>query len=291
MTINLSRKTLGWSLGIVAAGLATGVMAAPHIILPRIISDALPSIEARDVEQALKARLPKTRIDKIICGSIGALCEINAGGTLFYVDKTARYLLVGRIYDMETRQDLTAARLLELNPDLIAAGGAKATAHDATDRAPAPAARPNRVSLTGLTANGAIHWGPQTGAKVIILSDFHCSYCKKLERELEEVGARVEERPISIFGKESRALAEAVLCAFNPAAALKAAYQGQALRKARACDTSGLDANEAFARKHNISGTPVLIRADGTMLEGYRPAGVIAAFLKAGSTPAADEER
>ncbi len=130
MTIKLSRKTLGWSLGIVAAGLATGVMAAPHIILPRIISDALPSIEARDVEQALKARLPKTRIDKIICGSIGALCEINAGGTLFYVDKTARYLLVGRIYDMETRQDLTAARLLELNPDLIAAGGAKATAHD-----------------------------------------------------------------------------------------------------------------------------------------------------------------
>jgi thiol:disulfide interchange protein DsbC len=291
MKTQLSRKTLGWSLGIVAAGLATGVMAAPHVTLPKIIADALPVIEARDVEQALKARLPKTRIDKIICGSIGALCEINAGGTLFYVDKTARYLLVGRIYDMETRQDLTAARLLELNPDLIAAGGVKATAHDAADQAPAPAARPNRVSLTGLTTNGAIHWGPQTGPKVIILSDFHCSYCKKLEGELEKVGARVEERPISIFGKESRALAEAVLCAPNPTAALKAAYQGQVLRKARACDTSGLDANEAFARKHSISGTPVLIRADGTMLEGYRPASVIAAFLKAGRAPAADEER
>ena len=36
-------------------------------------------------------------------------------------------------------------------------------------------------------------------------------YCKKLEAELKAIGARVEERPISIFGAESRRDAERVL--------------------------------------------------------------------------------
>src|SRR3546814_6981863 len=43
-----------------------------------------------------------------------------------YVDGTARYLIVGRVYDMESRQDLTAAKLLEMNPDMLLGGAAKA---------------------------------------------------------------------------------------------------------------------------------------------------------------------
>ena len=47
------------------------------------------------------------------------------------------------------------------------------------------------------------------------------------------------------------------------------------------CDTSGLDANEAFARKHGLSGTPVIVRSDGAMLEGYRPKAFLETWLKA----------
>jgi thiol:disulfide interchange protein DsbC len=73
------------------------------------------------------ARLPKTPIDALdLRRRFGGLCEVVSGKTLFYVDQAARYLVVGRLYDMETRRDVTAARLLELNPDLIAAGGARA---------------------------------------------------------------------------------------------------------------------------------------------------------------------
>lgn len=49
---------------------------------------------------------------------------MTAGSQLFYVDRTARYLLIGRVYDMQTRQDLTAVRLLEVNPDLLVGGAA-----------------------------------------------------------------------------------------------------------------------------------------------------------------------
>ena len=72
---------------------------------------------ASDVAQALKLRLPKTPIDAISCDTLGPWCEVVSGDTLFYIDETARYLFVGRLYDMEERRDVTASRLLELNPE------------------------------------------------------------------------------------------------------------------------------------------------------------------------------
>jgi thiol:disulfide interchange protein DsbC len=39
--------------------------------------------------------------------------------------------------------------------------------------------------------------------------------------------------------------------------------------KRAACDTGGLDANEAFARAHGFTGTPVLVREDGAVLLGF----------------------
>jgi thiol:disulfide interchange protein DsbC len=231
------------------------------------------------VRAALKLRLPKTPIDAITCVGLGGLCEVASKSTLFYVDRAAKYLVIGRIYDMDARQDLTAARLLALNPDLLAAGAARRT-NAGEESQPSPRATPQKVSLAGLPANGAITWGPANGPKVVVFSDFHCGYCKKLEAELKAIGARVEERPISIFGADSRRDAERVLCSPRPEVSLHMAYSGLALANPKPCDTSGLDANEAFAKAHGFNGTPVIVRpSDGAILEGYRPASVLREFL------------
>jgi len=235
------------------------------------------------VREALKLRLPRTAIDAIVCKGLGGLCEVASKQTLFYVDRTARYLVIGRVYDMETRQDLTAARLLELNPDLLAAGAARRSeAEDGSGPAPIRTAAPTKVDLSKLSPMGAIHWGPKDGPRVTVFSDFHCGYCKKLEAELKTIGARVEERPISIFGEESRKLAEQVLCANRPEVSLRMAYAGVALASTKPCDVTGLDENEAFAKAHGFGGTPVIVRpSDGAVLEGYRPAEALRAFLTA----------
>lgn len=237
--------------------------------------------DTSEVRAALKLRLPKTPIDGIDCSGLGGLCEVASKSTLFYVDRAAKYLVIGRVYDMEARQDLTAARLLALNPDLLTAGAARREAGE--DEPPQPRASvPARVSLAGLPANGAITWGPAGGPKVVVFSDFNCSYCKKLEGELKAIGARVEERPISIFGAESRRVAEQVLCSPRPEMSLRMAYSGLALANPKPCDTSGLDANEAFAKAHGFGGTPVIVRpSDGAVLEGYRPAATLRDFLRA----------
>ena len=235
---------------------------------------------ASDVAQALQLRLPKTPIDEIACDRFGPWCEVVSGETLFYIDKSARYLLVGRLYDMEERRDVTASRLLELNPDLIAAGAARAKPSAQDDAAATPAV--DTVDLSTLPAEGAIHWGTKKGPKLVIFSDFQCGYCRRLTDELGKAGVLVEERPISILGNQSRRLAETVICASDPATALHHAYEGALDSSGASCaDTRGLDANEAFARSNGFTGTPVIVRAsDGAVLHGYRDAATLREFAR-----------
>tara|TARA_R110000787_G_scaffold227800_2_gene335437 strand:+ start:6973 stop:7851 length:879 start_codon:yes stop_codon:yes gene_type:complete len=230
---------------------------------------------------ALKLRLPKTPITSLGCEGFGGLCEVVSDKALFYIDERARYLFVGRLYDMETRADLTAAKLLAINPDMLAAGASFASRQAGTQKQPSNAA-PQKVNLKGLPKNGAIFWGNPDGPKVVVFSDFQCSYCKRLTEELKKARVQVEERPISIFGEQSRAISKSVICAGDKVAALHRAYAGGQTDGRSSCDTSGLDANEDFALRHGFSGTPVMVRAsDGTVLQGYRSAPELRAFLSA----------
>ena len=241
---------------------------------------------ARDVSQALKLRLPKTPIDALDCKSFAPWCEVVSGDTLFYIDEAARYLFVGRLYDLEKRRDVTATRLIELNPDLLAAGAARAAggADSADQSHPAKAAK-SKVDTAGLPKDGAVHWGNPRGEKLIVFSDFQCGYCRQLTGALKDTGLFIEERPISIFGASSRRMAEGVLCARDPVKAMHQAYAGQTHPIPSSCDVSeALDANEAFAKANGFSGTPVIVRAkDGAVLHGYRDAQALIRFAKGGA--------
>ena len=236
------------------------------------------------VAELLKARLPKTQVSKVDCGVVDGLCEVTAGSNLFYVDRSGRYLVIGRVYDMETRQDLTATRLLEINPDTLVGGAAKANA--APDRGDAPLTSgdrpavpttPKHLSLSGLPKDGAIVWGNSSGKTVTVFSDFRCGYCKALSTALVSLNVRVVERPISSLG--SRDVANQVYCARDREKALHRAYASEPLSTPGTCDTSGLDANERFAKAHGLMGTPILVRGDGAVMEGFRSRELTAAFI------------
>lgn len=268
-------------LGLVAAGVLASVFSA----------SAFAAVTGSDelVLAALKTRLPKTAVSKIDCSKIEALCEVVAGNNLFYVDRSARFLVVGRVYDMETRQDMTSARLLELDPDRMIGGAVAAQRHaDAGDAQKVAADYPikpadqrvqpglQRVSLASLPRDGAIVWG-HGSRTVTIFTDFHCSYCRALVNALDQMDVRVIERPISVLG--SREIANRVYCSKDPVRAVKSAYAGEPLPEAT-CDTSGLDANERFARARGFAGTPVIVRDDGAVIEGYRPREFLENWLK-----------
>src|SRR3546814_5226345 len=83
------RKGLNMKLkvGLVAALLLGGTATAVY---------AADRLEPTRVSALLKTRLPKTQVSQIDCDKVAGLCEVVAGKTLFYVDGTARYLIVDR---------------------------------------------------------------------------------------------------------------------------------------------------------------------------------------------------
>ena len=255
------------AVGILGAG---GVLALGAQALAQSSSDAA-------VQQALAERLPKTEITAIDCEKIEGVCEVQARQNLFYIDHGARYLIIGRVYDMETKQDLTAARLLEMNPDMLIGGGGGESATASADMQ-APAAgnatggsiddQIDPRALAALPQNGAVVMGRGTKT-VTVFSDFRCGYCKRLHETLETLNVKVVERPISVLG--TRPISEAVICSPDKRRAVNQAYDGGSITTGSECDTSGLDANEAFARQHGFNGTPVIVREDGAVVHGYRP--------------------
>ena len=285
MSVTERRRGLARPSRLLAAGLV--MLGAAGIALA---ADA--AVSEGKVRALLKERLPKTAIGSVDCATIGGLCEIVAGDNLFYVDAGARYLVIGRVYDMETRQDITAARLLEMNPDMLVGAAARASsgvgAEELTGNrsaaVPVPAERPpaagerRTLSLAALPKDGAIIWGNPAGETVTVFTDFRCGYCRALAQVLRDMKVRVVERPISVLG--NRDIADRVYCAKDREAALHAVYAGETLNPAPVCNTSGLDANEAFAARNDLRGTPVIVRRDGAMLEGYRPRAFLEQWLK-----------
>src|SRR3546814_14297932 len=102
---------------------------------------------------------------------------------------------------MQTRQDITAARLLEMNPDMLVGSAARANAlasggeeEGAQQLAAAPPrierpgapAKARTLSLSGLPRDGAIVWGNPSGQTVTVFSDFRCGYCRALTGVVQE---------------------------------------------------------------------------------------------------------
>lgn len=267
------------SLGVLGAGGAVALGAQAFA----------QSSSGEAVQQALAERLPKTEVTAIDCEKIDGVCEVQAKQNLFYIDHSARYLIIGRVYDMETKQDLTAARLLEMNPDMLIGGGGAAQP-DSAPAAPIQAAagagsaadaQIDPALLAALPTSGAVTTG-RGKHTVTVFSDFRCGYCKRLHETLATLDVKVIERPISILG--TRPISEAVICAADKRRAVDQAYEGVSISTSGDCDTSGLDANEAFARSHGFSGTPVIIRSDGAVVHGYRPRDFLESWIEGKSS-------
>ncbi len=278
----------------------SGVALAPAFV-SRPANAAVPvaQLKADSAESVLlarlKQRLPKTQISHADCSRYdNGFCEIVAGRSVFYTSKNGRYLVIGRVYDVETREDVTAARLLELSPDTLLASAARSESSAeaippqqlARGGANAPIdtrSSPPKLDPRTLGAPGAIAWGGSGAApRVTLFSDLNCGYCKMLHGELKKLGWQVDERFVSIMG--SRPASEAVYCAKTPSQALQAAYRGDTSSSAvPRCDTRGLDMNEAMFRQAGFTGTPVLVSSNGSVLEGYRISAELQAWLKSAS--------
>lgn len=216
--------------------------------------------EATDrIVEALRKRTPDMTIMSVRKLDGVELYEvIDSRRRVFYVDPQARLGLFGTMYDLETRANLTSARIDEIS----------------------------YVDFAQLPLDKAFVRVKGSGArKLAIFSDPDCPFCQRLEQELEGIGdvsLYIFLYPIESLHPGATAKSRKIWCAPDRAAAWDKLMREQ-IEPEPADDTCG-DPIEDLAlvgERLALSGTPALIFPDGKLVAGAIPREEIESLLAA----------
>ncbi len=203
-----------------------------------------PAQEAT-IRKALTERIPGlSGIDEISKSPMPGLFEVRIGNDIFYTDPEGNYLIQGALIDTRARKNLTEERINKL------------TAIDFKDLQ-------LKNAFTVVRGNGK--------RKVAVFEDPNCPYCKRFEKDLEKIdNVTVHTFLVPILGADSTEKSKRIWCSSDKAKTWDDwMLRNVAPKEAGAkCDTAALDANVAFARKYNITGTPTLVFVDGHRVPG-----------------------
>ena len=209
------------------------------------------------IRKNIAERLPDIpKIDEIQKTGMPGIYEIRIGTDILYTDENGSYLIQGEVIDTKTRANLTEQRI------------AKLTA----------------IDFKSLPLKDAIVWKQGTGErKLVVFADPNCGYCKKFERDLQEVkNVTVYTFLYPILGGDSPEKSKAIWCAKDSTKAWRDwMIKGTPAENSPNCDTSALQRNYAFGKKHRINGTPGLVFEDGTQRAGALNAEAIEKMLVA----------
>ena len=168
---------------------------------------------------------------------------MRVGTELYYTDEQGNYIIEGQLIETKTRANLTEQRV------------AKLTA----------------IDFKTLPLKDAMVWKQGTGErKLVVFADPNCGYCKKFERDLQNVkDVTVYTFLYPILGGDSPQKSQQIWCAKDNIKTWRDwMIKGTPIAESPACDTSALQRNLALGRKHRITGTPGLVYEDGKMQPG-----------------------
>jgi thiol:disulfide interchange protein DsbC len=183
------------------------------------------------------------KIDEITKTGIPGLYEIRIGTDILYTDEQGNYIIQGQLIETKTRDNLTEQRV------------AKLTA----------------IDFKTLPLKDAMVWKQGTGErKLVVFADPNCGYCKKFERDLQNVkDVTVYTFLYPILGGDSPEKSKQIWCSKDNIKTWRDwMIKGTPIAESPACDTSALARNLALGRKHRITGTPGLVYEDGRMQPG-----------------------
>jgi thiol:disulfide interchange protein DsbC len=215
------------------------------------------SPEIEQIRTAVSKLIPNGQADSIEPSPIDGIYEVLIGTQLYYVSKDGRYLLIGKLYDIDKRQDLTSPKTQKVKLDAINAQGEE---------------------------NMIIFAPEDTQYTITVFTDIDCGYCRKLHSEIDQYnkhGIRVRYLmfPRAGVGSPSYKKAVSVWCSENPQEALTRAKAGEEIEP-KECDNP-IKAQLELGQVVGVNGTPAVVLEDGEILPGYVPAARMAALLRA----------
>ena len=221
--------------------LASLAIAAAMFVPPVLAQDPT----ADRIKAELKKKLPEAPIDAVRKVPYGGLYEVLAGGEIIYTDEKATFILIGPIVDLKTKENVTEARLRQVNA----------------------------VKFESLPLENAIKIVRGNGSrKVAMFADPNCGYCKRFERDLLAVSdITVYLFLYPILSPDSTEKSKAVWCSGDPAKAwIDLMTKDAVIQGDKSCPTP-IEKNLAFGREKRINGTPTIFFENGERIPGAMP--------------------
>lgn len=196
------------------------------------------------LRQAFLARFPGVEPTEISATPFDGLYEVRVGRDLLYVDAQVNFLLQGSLIDAKSRTDLTAKRMEDLN----------------------------RVTFSDLPLQDAIKQVRGAGThQIAVFEDPNCGYCKQLHKTLAQMDdITVYTFLFPILSEDSLVKARNIWCADDRAKTWHDWMLRGTVPPEATCDTP-VQSLLALGRSMMVQGTPAIIFADGSRVNGAMP--------------------
>jgi thiol:disulfide interchange protein DsbC len=212
--------------------------------------------ELAAVKQLIEAKFPGAPVSNVARSPYFGLYEAQFDDRMIYTDAKVTYVMVGSIFDADTKQNLTDARLRQLN-------------RVAWDQLPLD------LAIKKVKGNGA--------RRLAIFSDADCPYCKRLESEmktLDNVTIYTFLFPITQLHPDSARKSALIWCAPDRTKAWDDWFASGKLPNNKGDCATPIAKTALLGQKYRVSATPTLVFADGTMVPGALPLDQLESELK-----------
>ncbi len=209
---------------------------------------ALGSAQAQEatIRKNLSERLPNMpKIDEVSKTPMNGLYEVRMGSDIMYSDAEGHFLIQGNLIDVRQKRNLTEERVDKLSSIPF-------------DQLPL------KNTFSQVRGNGK--------RKLVVFADPNCGFCKRFERDLQKLdNVTIQHVLYPILGEDSKTKSKNIWCARDKAKVWNDWMIQGVMPPAAQCDSTAIEANVEFGRKHRITGTPTLFFADGSRVVGAVP--------------------
>lgn len=218
-------------------------------------ADEQPSLT--EVRQRVEAALPGITLSSVAETPVNGLYEAIIDGSIYYVDASGQFLLEGSLIELQTRSNLTEARLGTLHMGL----------------------------LTDLDDEQMLIFEPEnpTGRSITVFTDISCGFCRRLHAEIdtlldEGIAVKYLLFPRSGLGTAGHQALESVWCNENPTDAMTTAKAGGRVPTANC--SNPIENHVALAHQVGLRGTPLIYVDNGERIPGYREAAQLVSMIQ-----------
>jgi thiol:disulfide interchange protein DsbC len=199
------------------------------------------------IEQRLAGLVPDMSQVTIAETPIPGIMQVRIGGDIVYMSQDGRFLVQGRVIDMETQTDLTDAAMSGVRKE----------------------------QLASLNGDDFVSFGNSDAEhEVLVFTDPDCGYCRRLHEQMDEyeaVGIRVNYVAFPRAGVDSQTYTKmvSVWCAEDRQGAMDIAKSG-GTPPAATCDNPVAD-QYRVGQTLGVTGTPSILTFNGDIIPGYVP--------------------